>query len=437
MPNVRAERPVPFGQVLREFRVTAALTQEELAEKAGLSPRGISDLERGARRSPHPATVRRIAVALRLADDDRSALEAAARPPRAAPAATPRLNGAPAQLTSFVGRAREQAEVERLLGTQRLVTLTGMGGIGKTRLALAVAASAVPDHADSAVVVELAALADPLLVARELASAVGVHEDAGRPILDTLGGARRPTPARRPRQLRASPGRVCRARSSLLSASARLRILATSREPLGIPNETIWPVPPLAVSEGELPSLDRLAEFGAVRLFEDRARAVWPTFELSEQNAPAVARVCRRLDGIPLAIELAAARTRVLSVEQIDARLEDRYRLLVWGAAGAPARHQTLLAAVDWSYALLTDAERLLFDRLSVFRGGAELEAVEAVCGFAPSANHAEPGIDAADVADLLQSLVEKSLVTADPQADGTVRFEQLETLREYAHVRA
>jgi predicted ATPase/DNA-binding XRE family transcriptional regulator len=425
-----AERPVPFGQLLREFRVAAALTQEELAEEAGLSLRGISDLERGARRSPHPATVRRIAVALRLAGDDRAALEAAARPPRGVP--LPRSaessRGRHGSLTSFVGRDKEQAEVVRLLGTRRLVTLTGVGGIGKTRLALAVARSALPEHVEKAIVVELAALADPLLVALEVAAAVGVPEDAGRPILDMLSAAladqRVLVVLDNCEHLLAACAELA---ERLLSSTARLRILATSREPLHVPNETTWPVPPLAVGDEEAASVDRLARYGAVRLFEDRARAVWPTFELSENNASVVARVCRRLDGIPLAIELAAARTRVLSVEQIDARLEDRYRLLVWGAATAPPRHQTLLATVDWSYALLSDAERLLFDRLSVFRGGVSLEAVEAVCKLRETP---------AEMADVLQSLVEKSLVVADPQADGTVRFGQLETLREYAYAR-
>jgi len=338
-------------------------------------------------------------------------------------------------LTSFVGRAREQREVERLLSTQRLVTLTGVGGIGKTRLAFVVAASAIPRHAERAVVVELAPLTDPTLVARECAAALGVLDDAGRPIVEALADALADRSVLivldNCEHLLAACAELA---ERLLRASPRLRILATSREPLGLANETIWAVPPLAISPGDRVPVDRLARYGAVRLFEDRARAVWPGFQLSAANAPAVARVCRRLDGIPLAIELAAARTRVLSVEQIDTRLADRYRLLVWGAADAPARHQTLVAAVDWSYALLSESERLLFDRLSVFRGGASLEAIEAVCTLARRGS--ATGIAGAEVADLLQSLVEKSLLTAEPQADGTVRFAQLETLRDYAAAR-
>jgi predicted ATPase/DNA-binding XRE family transcriptional regulator len=427
------QRAAGFGQLLRELRVVAGLTQEELAERSGLSPRGISDLERGARLSPRLVTVRQLSAALQLVDSDRAALEKAAYRPRVPLAREPAVpagrSSLPVQMTSFVGRDREQSEIERLLHGQRLITLCGPGGIGKTRLALAVAEQAVPQYADRAIFVEFGAASDAVLVPRELASAVGIREDAGQPLLETLlralANVRMLLVLDNCEHLLSACSDLAR---RLLDACPRIRILVTSREPLGVADEMVWTVPPLAVGEEQPMSVERLAQLGAVGLFVERARSVWPTFELSPHNAQAVVRVCRRLEGIPLAIELAAARIRVLSVEQIDARLEDRYRLLVWGAAGAPARHQTLLAAVDWSYALLSNAERLLFDRFSVFQGGARLEAVEVVC--------TPDSLQPAEVADLLQSLVDKSLILAEPEPDGTVRFCELETLKEYGRAR-
>jgi predicted ATPase len=205
--------------------------------------------------------------------------------------------------------------------------------------------------------------------------------------------------------------------AALLGSCERLRILATSRESLSVADELVWAVPALAVSNGPA-SVERIAQVEAVRLFVDRARAVWPTFELSSDNASAVSRVCRRLEGIPLAIELAAARMRELSVDQI----EKRFRVLVW------PRREPLHAVVDWSYESLSESEQLLFDRLSVFRGGAPLDAVEAVCGL----DRCHP----AQTADVLQSLVEKSLVVAESESNRAIRFRQLETLREYAQAR-
>jgi predicted ATPase/DNA-binding XRE family transcriptional regulator len=423
---VSEQRPTSFGQLLRELRTVAGLTQEELAEQSGLSPRGISDIERGARRSPHPATVRRLSAALQLVDDDRARLETAAYRARAAQQRKPDLpvggKHFPVQLTSFVGRDLEQLEIHRALSTSRLVTLSGGGGIGKTRLALAVAERAVPELADAVIVVELGALSDPSLVPRELASAIGIRADGVRPIVDSLltalADARVLVVLDNCEHLLGACANLV---AALLGSCERLRILATSRESLGVPYEQVWTVPPLALPKGGT-SVERLAQVGAVRLFVDRARAVWPTFELAEDTAAAVSSVCCRLEGIPLAIELAAARMRVLSVQEIDARL------LVWGVGGAPAHHQTLEAAVDWSYEGLSESEQLLFDRLSVFRGRAPLEAVEAVCG----SDRCHP----AETVDVLQSLVEKSLVVAEPESNGAIRFRQLETLREYAQTR-
>jgi predicted ATPase/DNA-binding XRE family transcriptional regulator len=414
---------------LRDFRVAAQLTQEELADHAGLSPRGISDLERGVRRVPRLATLRRLSEALQLDTEDRAVLEAAARaasrPARQRVVAAAAQRSWPGPSTGFIGRTRELRELGLALRAHRLVTLAGTGGIGKTRLALAVAEQHVRATLEAPVVVELAALADPMLVPRATAAALQLAEQATDSIVDALSGA---LAARdlllvfdNCEHLLGACGSLA---SQLLDRCPRLRILATSREPLRIGHELVWPVPPLDVGNPDETVLERIAQHDAVRLFVDRGRAVRPTFELTDANAPVVLRVCRRLDSIPLAIELAAARLRVLSVEQIDTRLEDSYRILVWGAADAPERHQTLLATVDWSYALLADDERALFDRLAVFRGGAWLEAIEDVCGSG-SSEASRP------IVDVLQSLVEKSLVLAEPARDGSVRFGQLETLRQ------
>jgi non-specific serine/threonine protein kinase len=419
-----------FGHLLQEFRAAAGLTQQELAELADLSSRGISDLERGARRSPRPVTVRQLAAALQLDQDEHTALTAAANPSRNGQGrtSTPRQGGTAtaAALTSFVGRDREQADVLHALLSNRLVTLTGLGGIGKTRLAVAVAAR----YSRAASIVELASEGDAHFVAPQFAAALHIRvpgrERAEDALLAELANAQLLIVVDNCEHLLGA----CKSLIGvLLERCPGLRFLATSREPLALPDEIVWPVPPLSVGVADDVTVHRLARYSAVQLFVDRARAVWPSFALSGANAAAIARVCQRLEGIPLAIELAAARTRVLSVEQIDARLADRYRLLTMGSADAPARHRSLQAAVEWSYGLLSAREQLLFQRMAVFRGGASLEAVEAVCGL--------DTIDVSDVTDVLQSLVEKSLVVARPEADGSVRFAQLETLREFAHARS
>jgi predicted ATPase/class 3 adenylate cyclase len=346
-----------------------------------------------------------------------------------------RPHNLPRQLTSFVGRKRELAEVTRLLAGAPLLTLTGTGGTGKTRLALQAAADALEAYPEGVWLVELAALADPALVPHAIASAVGVREEPGRPVLATL------TDALRPKRLllvldncEHLVDACARLADALLRACPHLTILATSREALGIAGETAWRVPSLALpAAGPAPAGEAGHRSEAVRLFADRARAALPSFRLTAQNAPAVAEVCRRLDGIPLALELAAARARVLPVEQLLARLEDRFRLLTGGSRTALERQQTLRATVDWSYDLLTAPEQTLFARLSVFAGGWTLEAAEAV-GAGPEGD----GIEPADVLDLLTRLADKSLVdvAAAEQPDGTARYRLLETLRQYASER-
>jgi predicted ATPase/class 3 adenylate cyclase len=355
-----------------------------------------------------------------------------------------RPHNLPLQVTSFVGRDTEAAAVRGLLATYRLVTLTGPGGTGKTRLALQAAADVLPAYPDGVWLVELAALADPALVPQTVAQAVGVREAPGRPLVATLVDAlqlkRLLLVLDNCEHLLDAGARLA---DALLRTCARVTLLVTSREALGIAGETAYRVPSLGVPDlgpsdppgwsappGAARSLPAagLTRYGAVRLFLDRAVAAAPGFAVTDRNAPAVARLCARLDGIPLAIELAAARVRVLPVEQLLGRLEDRFRLLTGGSRTALERHQTLRAAVDWSYDLLGERERGLFDRLSVFAGGWSLEAAEAV-GADPDGD----GIAPAEVLELLARLVDKSLVVAEAQPDGSARYRLLETLRQYA----
>jgi predicted ATPase/class 3 adenylate cyclase len=351
-----------------------------------------------------------------------------------------RPHNLPLQLTSFVGRERELAAVAALLGGgpsgPRLVTLTGPGGTGKTRLALQAAADALEAHPDGVWLVELAALADPALVPQAVAAPVGVREEPGRPLAATL------TDALRPKRLlllldncEHLVDACARLAEALLRACPALRVLATSREALGVAGEAPYPVPPLSLPElpeppdlpdaGHPPARGGLAQAEAVRLFVERATTLQPAFAVTAQNARPLAELCRRLDGLPLALELAAARVPVLGVEGLLARLDDRFRLLTGGSRTALERHQTLQATVDWSHALLTAPERVLFRRLAVFAGGWGLEAAEQVCSDAT--------LPQDDVLDLLTRLVDKSLVLADAPAAGPARYRLLETLRQYA----
>jgi predicted ATPase/DNA-binding CsgD family transcriptional regulator len=348
--------------------------------------------------------------------------------------ATP--NNLPLQLTSFIGREREIDQVERLLGTTRLLTLTGAGGCGKTRLALQVAATAATGvapgaYSDGVWLGELAALADPALVPQAVVSALGAREVPGATVTDSLVEYLRD---RTVLVVLDNCEHVVGAAAELADALLRncpgVRILATSREPLGGAGETTWRVPSLAVPPGSGTddlALEQLTAYEAVRLLVDRAVAALPGFAVTAENASALAEICRRLDGIPLAIELAAARVRAFSVEQIAARLDDRFGLLTAGQRTALPRQQTLRAAVDWSYTLLSEPERTLLRRLSVFGGGWTFEAAEAIA--------ASDGIHTHAVLDLLPQLVDKSLVIAEEHR-GAARYRLLETIRQYARDR-
>ncbi|MDR7522095.1 MAG: tetratricopeptide repeat protein [Armatimonadota bacterium] len=332
-------------------------------------------------------------------------------------------------LTSFIGRERETAEIKRLLGEAHLVTLMGPGGSGKTRLALQVAADLLEAFPRGAWLVELAPIADPGLVPQTVASVFGVREGPGRPLLDAL------VDYLRPRDLLLvldNCEHLVEAAASLAGTLLRgcqmLRILATSREALAVPGEVTYRVPPLGVPDPRRgATVEQVMQSAAARLFIERAVLSNPAFAVDETNAGAIAQVVQRLDGIPLAIELAAARVRVLPVGQIARRLDDRFRLLTGGGRGGLAHHQTLRAAVDWSYDLLSPEERALFRRLSVFAGGFTLEAAEAVC--------TGEGGDSSDVLDFLTRLVDKSLVGTESIA-GDLRYRMLETIRQYSRER-
>jgi predicted ATPase/class 3 adenylate cyclase len=373
-------------------------------------------------------------------------------------------NNLPIQVTSFVGRAKEIAEVKQMLSGKdltgfhasrlsglpaRLVTLTGSGGTGKTRLSLQVAAEVLDSFKDGVWFVELAPLTDPALVPITIASVLGVREEQGRPLLATL------MDWLHHKQLLFILDNCehlieacAQLADAVLHASRETRILASSREALGIAGESAYRVPSLAVppnfrSLQDFGSLEQLTQYAAVRLFIDRATQALATFSVTNANAPAVAQICYRLDGIPLALELAAARVKVLRVEQIAARLDDRFRLLTGGSRTALPRQQTLRSTIDWSHSLLTELERVLLRRLSVFAGGWTLEAAEQVMGDGgqgigggdkPSLIPTPQPLTPEDVLDLLTHLVDKSLVVVDESGEGeAARYRMLETIRQYA----
>jgi len=338
-------------------------------------------------------------------------------------------NNLPVQVTSFVGRHQEIAELRRLLAEHRLVTIVGPGGSGKTRLALQTAAQSLEPFPDGIFLVDLSALVDPEVIPSVASAALRLQVDQRRPVQESLVEALAPK-----RSLLVLDNcehlitACARLVSTLLLTCPQLRIIATSREPLGVAGELAWAAPVLSLPPLQgAPTLERLSRYDSVRLFAERASAVSGGFALTEQNGPVIAALCCQLDGIPLAIELAAARTRVLSVQQIAERLDDRLSLLTSGSRTIAARHQTLRAAIDWSYDLLTPVERTLWQRLSVFAGGFSLEAAEAVC--------AAGAIQVDAVLDLLAQLVEKSLVVAE-ESGGKKRFRLLETMRQYARQR-
>jgi predicted ATPase/DNA-binding SARP family transcriptional activator/DNA-binding CsgD family transcriptional regulator len=395
-------------EVLRE-----ALSRELDAEPGANTRRLNAEIRTGSFRASPPSS------------------SSAGRPPEE-PADSSRHN-LPASLTSFVGREREIVEIKRTLSMTRLLTLTGAGGAGKTRLALEVARDVAGAYPDGAWLVELASLSKGELVPQAVAQALGVREQPGRSLTQTLSDYL--WTSSRTLLVFDNCEHLVEATASLadalLSSCPKLRILATSREPLGVPGEVVWAVPPLSLPGGDQQStttVEGLMRFEALRLFVDRARSRLPEFGLTERNASAAARVCRRLEGIPLAIELAAARMGALAVDQVAQRLDDSLKLLTGGARTAEPRQRTLRATLDWSFELLGEAERALFGRLSVFAGGWTLEAAEEVCWG--------EGIGRGDVVDPLSRLVDKSLVVTESKTGKALRYRMLQPIRQYARER-
>jgi predicted ATPase/transcriptional regulator with XRE-family HTH domain len=432
-----AEQPaLSFAGLLRQLRAEARLTQEELAEAAKLSLRSVSDLERGISRTARKATALLLADALGLAGPVRVVFVAAARgkaPVAEVQAArlgmpSPSRHNLPATLTSFVGREQDLARLEGLLGQARLVTLTGPGGAGKTRLALELASGALGRFPDGAWLVDLASLSDASLIAAAALSAVGAPGQPGRLAVDTLTDflTRRRTLVVLDNCEHLLDG-CAELVGRLLSACPGVKVLATTREAMNIPGEVLWKVRPLTIPDQGC-ALDGLQSSEAVALFTDRTRAVEPDFEVTAQNAGAVTQICRRLDGMPLAIELAASRVRSMAVQEVSSRLDDRFHLLTGGTRTALPRQRTLEATITWSYDLLSEQERVVFDRLSVFAGGCTTDSARRVCsGGAVSEER---------VLELVGLLADRSMLIADKNGEAKTRYRMLETLRQFGQER-
>jgi len=427
-----ARRSSDFGDLLRQYRVAAGLTQQALAARARVGRRTISDLERGLFHGPQRDTVARLAQALDLSARDRIGFEAAGLrrhgPPLSRAPQTGHPHNLPPQLTGLVGRERDVDVVTALLRHDggRLLTLTGPPGVGKTRLSLGAAERLLDLFADGAFFVALAPVTDPDQVASVIAATLGLREEGGRSVVENLCGRLR---ARHMLLVLDNFEHVTAAAVlvvDLLTACPRLTVLVTSRAPLHVRGEQTFAVSPLALPDPtDPPPVDALTQYSAIDLFLQRARARAPDFEITVANAPAVAAICRRLDGLPLAIELAASRVALLPPQALLARLERRLSLLIAGAHDLPERQRTLRAAIAWSYDLLDADERALFARLGIFVGGCTIEAAEAVCGTAGGRQDT--------VLDRLASLMNKSLLRMDVAGHGEPRFGMLETIREYA----
>jgi predicted ATPase/DNA-binding CsgD family transcriptional regulator len=360
---------------------------------------------------------------LGLLDATRSPAE---RKPAAAPPPVPQHN-LPLQVTRFFGRETEISQLKTRLSEHRLVTLTGSGGVGKTRLSLRVAEEVMADFPDGVWFVVLAPLSDPALVPQQVAASLSLRDEPGTPIFETLVhfllGRQVLLVLDNCEHMLVACAQLA---DALVRACPRVKLLASSREPLGVAGEAVVLVPSLPFPKpAESLTPEQLGGYASVSLFVDRAHLVVPDYQVGTHNAAALARICQRLDGIPLALEMAAGRLRLLNTEALAARLDDAFRLLTGGSRSALPRQQTLRAVIDWSYDLLSLDERRLLQRLSVFAGGCTLEAAEEVCSG--------EGLEAVQVLELLASLVEKSMVVADRRHDAETRYRLLEIVRQYA----
>ncbi len=424
-----------FGIQLKHFRLGAGLTQEGLAERAGISARAVSDLERGGGRAPRLETVGLLAAGLALTEAQRATLLTAARPALVAVPAIgalvspiPRL---PVPPNPLIGREHAVRELTALLCREdvRLVTLTGPGGVGKTRVALAVADAITGAFPDGVIFIPLAAIVDPLLVSPTIAATLGIRAGADETDLQALQVALRDRELllvldNCEQVLGAAP-----AVADLLAACPGLTVLATSRSVLRLRGEREVAVPPLGLpGPHQTPDLASLSDYGAIRLFIERTREISCDFVLTAENASTVVTICRRLDGLPLALELAAARLRLFTPQTLLARLDQRLTMLTGGARDLPARQRTLRDTIAWSYEMLSAEERTLFASLAVFIGGWTLGAMEVICD--------RDGNSGIGPLDHLDSLVAQSLVRRDEGTGSEPRFGMLETIREFARER-
>jgi predicted ATPase len=424
---------------LRKLRLSRGLSQEALADLARISTEAIGALERGNRKLPHRQTLTLLIDALELEAPDRAMLEAAAFKPSLPrqrsqmgepfPAHADRTN-LPKLLTHFVGRESELESLEQLIRERRLVTITGAGGVGKTRTSIQVSTAIADRFRDGAWLVDLAPLRDATLVPQAIAAALEIREISGHALVKTIASTLR---AKNLLLIVDNCEHVIDEAAEtidfLLKECSEVSILATSRQPLGIQGEGVFRLPTFAFPD-ETATLDATAavQFPAIELFVQSAKAAESSFALTDNNASAVASICRHIDGIAFAIELAAAKVAALSVSQIAAYLKYRFELLTGGTRNALPRQQTLRALIDWSFDLLPERERAFLSRLSIFPGGFSAEAAAAACTD-------ETGTER-DALGLLISLVEKSLVVSEPGSDGEKRFRLLETTREYARER-
>ena len=420
------DRSAALGESLRAFRTAAALTQEQLAERAGISVQAIAALENGRSRRPYPHTLSAIGDALRLSPEQRAAL-AAAVPKRAAPDPSRPAASILPPPSELIGREGDIAALtDAFRQGARLLTITGPGGVGKTSLATRVAGQVGDRFPDGVLFVPLAAVDDPALVVPTIAHAVRAPETGARSAADALiahlTGKRMLLVLDNVEQVIAAAPDV----ANLSRCCDGVALLVTSRAPLRVAGEREYPVQPLPVPALEdVPGLQDVAGNPAVKLFAERARAVRPGFALERGNAAIGAAICRRLDGLPLALELAAARLRLLTPMELLSRLDTALPILAGGARDLPARQRTMRDAVAWSYDLLDEPEQRLFRALSVFRGGWTLDAAEAVAGG--------DTLPADEMLDLLASLVEQSLVAVETEDDGSSRYRLLVPVREFA----
>ncbi len=418
---------VDLATLLKTFRVQAGLSQQMLADRALISVQAVSALERGYRKVPYRKTLEQIADALGLNDDARATLEISARRARSSRLVVPETpaHNLPRALTSFFGREEVVEHIASLVSTTPLVTVVGTGGAGKTRVAVEVGTQILNRFPDGVWFVELAPLKDEGLVAGALAAALRVSESPRMPLLESLlaylAQKRLLIVLDNCEHVIAQARRVA---GSLLRECPTVALVATSREALNVQGERVYRLPPLAVPLDGIPLPEEAVKYGAVALFADRVRAADARFAITRENVEPVVEICRRLDGLPLALELAAARATVLSPWQIVERLGGVFDLLAGSGEGVVPRHQTMRAVIDWSYDLLSAHARLLFDRISVFAGGFTLEAATAVC--------TDENLEPADILELLSSLIARSLVMVD-FSRGDARYHLLEAMRQYA----